>query len=60
MPKRIAPLSDIQIKNARPKEKEYKFMDGYGLFLLVIPRRRLQGGENYEKWHGQSFSTFGI
>ncbi|MDD2852982.1 MAG: integrase arm-type DNA-binding domain-containing protein [Desulfuromonadaceae bacterium] len=37
MPKRIAPLSDIQIKNAKPKEKEYKLMDGYGLFLLVTP-----------------------
>jgi len=37
MPKRIVPLSDIQVKNAKPKEKEYKLMDGYGLFLLVTP-----------------------
>ena len=37
MPKRIAPLSDIQVKNAKPREKEYKLMDGYGLFLLVTP-----------------------
>ncbi|MDD2367439.1 MAG: integrase arm-type DNA-binding domain-containing protein [Desulfuromonadaceae bacterium] len=37
MPKRIAPLSDIQVKNAKPKEKEYKLMDGFGLFLLVTP-----------------------
>ena len=37
MPKRIAPLSDIQVKNAKPQEKEYKLMDGYGLFLLVTP-----------------------
>jgi hypothetical protein len=37
MPKRIVPLSELQIKNAKPKEKEYKLMDGYGLFLLVTP-----------------------
>lgn len=37
MPKRIAPLSDIQVKNAKPQEKDYKLMDGFGLFLLVTP-----------------------
>ncbi len=37
MPKRIVPLSDIQVKNAKPRDKEYKLMDGYGLFLLVTP-----------------------
>jgi hypothetical protein len=37
MPKRIVPLSELQIKNAKSKEKEYKWMDGYGLFLLVTP-----------------------
>lgn len=37
MPKRILPLSDIQVKTAKPQEKEYKLMDGFGLFLLVTP-----------------------
>jgi hypothetical protein len=37
MPKRITPLSDIQVKNVKPREIEYKLMDGYGLFLLVTP-----------------------
>lgn len=37
MPKRIAPLSDIKVKNAKPQAKEFKLMDGYGLFLLVTP-----------------------
>ncbi|MCM0083963.1 integrase arm-type DNA-binding domain-containing protein [Geomonas sp. Red32] len=37
MPKRITPLSDTQVRNAKPKEKEHKLMDGYGLFLLVTP-----------------------
>ena len=35
MPKRIAPLSDVQVKNARSKEKDYKLQDGCGLYLLV-------------------------
>lgn len=37
MPKRIAPLSDVQVRNAKPKEQDYKLPDGYGLFLLITP-----------------------
>ncbi len=33
MPKRIIPLSDLQVKNAKPKEKKYKLSDGGGLYL---------------------------
>lgn len=35
MPKQITPLSDIQVKNAKPQEKETKLFDGGGLFLFV-------------------------
>ena len=35
MPKRIIPLSDVKVRNARPKEKDYKLADGGGLYLLV-------------------------
>lgn len=35
MPKRIVPLTDVQVRNAKPKEKDYKLPDGYGLYLLV-------------------------
>jgi hypothetical protein len=31
------PLSDIKIRNAKPKEKPYKLADGGGLFVLVKP-----------------------
>lgn len=31
----VKPLSDAQIKKAKPKEKDYKLFDGGGLFLLV-------------------------
>jgi len=37
MPKRIQPLSELQVKNAKPKEKDYKLADGGGLYLLVTP-----------------------
>jgi len=37
MPKRIVPLTDLQIKKAKPKEKDYKLSDGGGLYLLVTP-----------------------
>jgi integrase len=35
MPKRVLPLTDIQVKNAKPKERDYKLSDGGGLSLLV-------------------------
>ncbi|CAG0958162.1 integrase arm-type DNA-binding domain-containing protein [Geobacter sp.] len=35
MPKRIQPLTDVQVKTAKPKEKDHKLADGGGLYLLV-------------------------
>jgi integrase len=35
MPKRIPPLSELQVKNAKPKKIDYKISDGYGLHLFV-------------------------
>lgn len=37
MPKRVLPLSDVQVRNAKPKDKLYKLQDGSGLYLLVTP-----------------------
>ena len=37
MPKRILPLTDLQVKTAKPKAKEYKLTDGGGLYLLITP-----------------------
>ncbi|TSK04365.1 MAG: DUF4102 domain-containing protein [Geobacter sp.] len=37
MPKRILPLSEADVRTAKPKDKDYKLMDGSGLFLLVTP-----------------------
>ncbi len=35
MPKRIAPLSEANVKNAKPTAKDYTLYDGGGLMLLV-------------------------
>ena len=37
MPKIVKPLTDMQPRSAKPKEKPYKLADGGGLFLLIKP-----------------------
>lgn len=37
MPKRVPPLTQLQIKNAKAGEKPYKLADGGGLYLEVTP-----------------------
>ena len=37
MPKRIHPLTDIQVKTTKPSQKSYKLSDGGGMYLLVTP-----------------------
>jgi hypothetical protein len=33
--RRVSPLKDTEIKNAKPREKEYSLPDGNGLQLLI-------------------------
>lgn len=37
MPKLATPLTDLQIKSAKPKEKPYTLADGGGMYLEVMP-----------------------
>jgi len=37
MPKRILPLTDTKIRNAKPSSKIYKLFDGNGLYLAISP-----------------------
>jgi hypothetical protein len=39
MPKRIASLSEMQVRNAKPQAKKVTLFEGGGLFLLVTPTR---------------------
>lgn len=34
MAKRVLPLSDVQVRNAKPKDKDYRLTDGDGLYLF--------------------------
>ena len=42
MPKRILPLSDLQVKNAKPKETDYKLSDGYAQIKRTYAPDRLK------------------
>ena len=35
MPKKVIPMTDTQIKNAKPQSKDYPIYDGNGLLLLI-------------------------
>lgn len=37
MPKLAIPLTDIQVRNAKPRDKPYKLADGGGMYLEVMP-----------------------
>ena len=37
MPKLVRPLSDAEIKKAKPKDKQYKLSDGAGMSLMIFP-----------------------
>jgi integrase len=55
MPKIIAPLTELQVRKAKPHEKAYRIFDGGGLYLEVNPKgsriwrmkfRQANGSEN--------------
>lgn len=37
MPKRVFPLTELQVRNAKPRGSVYSLSDGYGLSLEVMP-----------------------
>jgi integrase len=37
MPKQVQPLTQLQVRNAKAKDKPYKLADGGGLYLEVMP-----------------------
>jgi len=37
MAKKVLPLTDVAVKNAKPQDKAFKLSDGGGLFLEVLP-----------------------
>ena len=54
MAKIIKPLSSIQVRNAKPKDKSYKLFDGGGLYLEVFPTGSRFWRANYNYFlHGE-------
>ncbi|MBD3667124.1 MAG: tyrosine-type recombinase/integrase [Kangiella sp.] len=41
------PLTDIQIKKLKPKDKEYKKSDGHGLFIIISPNGKKRWRKKY-------------
>ncbi len=37
MPKRVLPLTELQVRNAKPRDKTYSLSDGHGMYLEVAP-----------------------
>jgi integrase len=60
MPKLAIPLTDIQARNAKPKEKPYKLADGGGMYLEVMPSGSRTWRMNYVQASGKKNRlTFG-
>lgn len=53
MPKRVVPLTDTQIKNAKPKDKPYKLTDGGGMYLEVKPTGAKLWRMKYQQANGK-------
>ena len=49
VPRTVKPLTDTQIKNAKPKVKEYNLADGQGLYLRIKPSGAKEWVFNYYK-----------
>jgi len=60
MARRVAPLTDTQIKMAKPKEKDYKLTDGVGLYMIVTKN----GGKclrlKYKFGNAEKSLSFGV
>lgn len=60
MPKLATPLTDIQVKNAKPKDKPYTLADGGGMYLEIAPTGSKIWRMSYRQPNGKNTRlTFG-
>jgi hypothetical protein len=60
MPKLATPLTDIQVKSAKPKDKPYTLADGGGMYLEVAPSSSKIWRMSYLQPNGKNMRlTFG-
>ncbi|PAY01859.1 integrase [Pseudoalteromonas sp. HM-SA03] len=60
MPKIVTPLTDTQVKQAKPKDKEYTLPDGDGLELRVRPTGSKRWVFRYQKPFTKQRSNLGL
>ena len=60
MPKIVTPLTDTQVKQAKPKDKEYTLPDGDGLELRVRPTASKRWVFRYQKPFTKQRSNLGL
>jgi len=60
MPKLAMPLTDMQVKNAKPRDKPYTLADGDGMYLEVLPTGAKVWRMAYRQANGKNMRlTFG-
>ena len=52
----VKPLTAVQCKNAKPKEKQYRLYDGNGLYLQILPSGRKSWRVDYVTANGKNTS----
>lgn len=54
------PLTDIEARSAKPKEKQYKIADGEGMYLLVMPTGRKYWKMKYHYGGKEKLLSIGV
>ena len=60
MPRNVKPLTDTQLRSAKPKAKEYSLADGRGLYFRVKPNGARTWVFNYYKPHTKIRTNLGL
>lgn len=60
MPKRATPLTEMQIRKAKPAEKPYRLADGKGLYLEVMPNGTRYWRMKYRLDGKEKRAAFGV
>lgn len=60
MPKKVAPLSNLQVQNAKPRDKQYDLSDGQGLSLRVRPNGSRNWVFKYQKPYSSVRTNMGF
>ncbi|MBN3847918.1 DUF4102 domain-containing protein [Paraburkholderia sp. Ac-20342] len=60
MPKQIAPLTELQIRKAKPAEQPYRLADGKGLYLQVMPNGSRYWRMKYRFDDKEKLASFGV